>query len=241
VNGHRPAVDPLFRSAAEFYASRVTAVVLSGVLDDGAAGLAAVSAAGGATLVQAAKDALYPTMPAAAVEAVPGAFIGDTAELANRIIELTTISAGGPAPVLPLDPTDEVVRYLEVERGATDTPQPGQPNGFTCPECHGALWEATEAGVKSYRCRTGHEFSSESLVAIQSEHVERALWAALRALEEKASMLRRMSTRFDERSGAGRATRLTRQAERAVREATVLRGILHDLGAGEEPEAEQVR
>src|SRR5262249_21687654 len=126
VNGHRPAVDPLFRSAAEFYASRVTAIVLSGVLDDGAAGLAAVSAAGGATLVQAAKDALYPTMPAAAVEAVPGAFIGDTAELANRIIELTTISAGGPAPVLPPASPDEAVRYLAVQRGGRATPHPGR-------------------------------------------------------------------------------------------------------------------
>ena len=240
VNGHRPAVDPLFRSAADFYAGRVTGVVLSGVLDDGAAGLAAIGAAGGATLVQAAADALYPTMPAAAVEAVPGAFIGDTVELANRVIELTTVSAGVPAPAVPLDPTDEIVRYLEVERGATDAPQPGEPSGFTCPECHGALWEFGEGSIKSYRCRTGHEFSFESLVAIQSEHVERALWVALRALEEKAAMLRNMSTKSGGRGGAARARRLTGQAERAVREASVLRGVLNDLGSGEEREPEQV-
>jgi two-component system, chemotaxis family, protein-glutamate methylesterase/glutaminase len=239
VNGHRPAVDPTFRSAADLYGGRVTGVVLSGVLDDGAAGLGAITSAGGEALVQSPEDALYPTMPQAAMAVVPGAFVASAEDLAGRIVELTSVPSGGPPAAVGLDPADEVVRYLEVERGATEAPQIGEPSGFTCPDCHGGLWESDEGGVRIYRCRTGHEYSEESLAALQSEHVERALWAGLRALEEKAAMLRRMSVRLDVRGGRLSAARLAHKAESAVEQAVVLRNLLQDLDGSEELQQEQ--
>jgi two-component system, chemotaxis family, protein-glutamate methylesterase/glutaminase len=239
VNGHRPAVDPMFSAAAEVYGGRVTGVILSGVLDDGAAGLQAVAAAGGAALVQAPSDALYPTMPTAALEAVPVAYEGDTEMLAQRIVALTSVPPIGPAPSAPVPSDSDAVRLLEVERGATGSPQPGETTGLTCPECHGSLWEAVEGRVVKYRCRTGHEFTAESLAVQQSEHVERALWAALRALEEKATMFRRMSSRFERRGSHATSVRLARKAENAVHQAVVMRGLLETLDSGEEVLEEQ--
>jgi two-component system chemotaxis response regulator CheB len=229
-NGHRPAVDPMFRSAAETFGNRVVGVVLSGVLDDGAAGLVAVKSHGGATLVQSVDDALYPTMPAAALEAVGETdVVGDARELAAAIVELTHRPPSGPPPGPRADPAGEQGVYVEVLRSSDDQPREGRPSGYTCPECHGALWESHEGHTTRYRCRTGHEFSPETLFAEQHEHVERALWAALRALEEKAAMLRRMSTRAKERGHASAAARLERRANTIVEEAVTVRRLLRRI------------
>ena len=230
-HGHRPAVDPMFRSAAETFGNRVTGVVLSGVLDDGAAGLVAVKSHGGATLVQSMEDAMYPAMPAAALEAVGESevVVGDARALAEAIVELTRRPPTGPPPAPRPDPPAEEELYVEVDHSSSDRPREGRPSGYTCPECHGALWEAHEGGVTRYRCRTGHEFSPEALVAQQHEHVERALWAALRALEEKATMLRRMSVRARERSHASTALRLERKANAIVEEAVTVRTLLRGI------------
>lgn len=235
VNGHRPAVDPMFRSAAETFSGRVTGVILSGVLDDGAAGLYAVADRGGAALVQSTADALYPGMPSAALRVVTDAFVGRTEELAGRIVELTNTAPSAPAAATMAQlagPSPGVVDFIEVDRETTEAPQPGRTAGLTCPECHGSLWESDEGGVKKYRCRTGHEFTAESLMAAQSEDVERALWAALRALEEKAALYRRMSGRFEGRPAT--AVRFTRKSEAAVEQAVVLRALLRDIEPAED-------
>ena len=229
-HGHRPAVDPMFRSAAAAFGGRVIGVVLSGVLDDGAEGLIAVKGAGGATLVQTAADAMYPAMPAAAVEAVGEPdVVGTAGELAAAIVELTKKPPSGPIPVAPPDPTIEEETYIEVDRSASERPRKGRPSGYTCPECHGVLWETPEGLTMRYRCRTGHEFSPESLAIEQHAHAERALWAALRALEEKAAMLRRLSIRFRERDQRRTAVRLERKATAILDEAVTIRSILRDL------------
>lgn len=91
INGHRPAIDPLFHTAARSARSRLIGVILSGALDDGTGGMAAIQAAGGATIVQDPKDALYASMPASVLEAIavdhvlPAVAIGTTlGELAGR-------------------------------------------------------------------------------------------------------------------------------------------------------------
>jgi two-component system chemotaxis response regulator CheB len=229
-NGHRPAVDPMFRSAAETFGGRVAGVVLSGVLDDGAAGLVAIKNRGGTTLVQSAGDAMYPTMPAAALEAIGEPDVTGTArELAEAIAGLAGRPPNGPRPTAVPNLPVETEPLIEVERGASEQPQRGGPSGFTCPECHGALWETQEGNLARFRCRTGHEFSPESLVAEQSDHVERALWAALRALEEKAAMLRRMSVRFTSRDLPRVSARFERKANGVLEEALAIRALLRDV------------
>lgn len=230
-NGHRPAIDPMFRSAAEWFGGRVIGVILSGVLDDGAAGLSAVKNRGGATLVQSAADAMYPTMPAAALEAVGETdVVGTASELAAAIVELTRRPPSGPSLAVVADRPVAEEELLEVDRSSSEQPREGRPSGYTCPECHGALWETQEGRlVGRFRCRTGHEFSPESLVTQQHEHVERALWAALRALEEKAAMLRRLSIRARQRGNRRTAVRLARKANAILGEAVTVRGVLRTL------------
>ena len=195
-NGYRPAIDPMFRTAAATYGSRVVGVILSGVLDDGTAGLAAVKTHGGRALVQDPGDALYPMMPTSAIDAAEPDLVAPADELADLITSLTHERV--PAGMAPTDdPLLDDEQYIEIDRGASDRPQPGSPSGFVCPDCGGALWESEEAsGLLRFRCRTGHGYSIETLAAEQTDTVESALWAALRALEERAAMARRMESRF---------------------------------------------
>ena len=236
-NGPRPAIDPLFRSAARTFGSRAVGVILSGVLDDGAAGLAAVKAAGGRTVVQTPSDALYDGMPLAAIESGPPDYVVPVAEIAQLLVGLVTDAP--PDPANSSSNGDAVLEesLVAVDRGSTDQPQPGSPSGFTCPECNGALWQADEAGVERFRCRTGHQFSFETLLAEQSASVEAAMWSSLRALEERAAMLRRLAQRMTTRGNRHVAARYARSAEDTFQHAVTLREALHAFHAS--PEAEE--
>ena len=234
-NGYRPAIDPLFRSAARNYGPRVTGVVLSGVLDDGTAGLAVIKQAGGRTLVQDPAEALYPMMPSSAIEFVSPDHVLEAAALAEAITELTneTVHATARNSDDPL--LDEA--FLKIDRGSSERPQPGDPSGFTCPACGGGLWEADEGGIARFRCRTGHGFSPETLLAEQSHVVEAGLWSALRALEERAAMSRRMAARFRSRGRRLTAERFERQGNAAVEQAVAVRNALGEIAPHLVPDA----
>lgn len=228
-NGYRPAIDPLFRTAAATYGGRVVGVVLSGVLDDGTAGLAAVKLNGGRTLVQDPDDALYPMMPESAIAAVEPDVVLPMAEIGDAIVRFVHEKA--PATMAPAsDPLLDDEEFIEVDRGASDAPQAGNPSGFVCPDCGGALWETErEDGLWQFRCRTNHGYTVESLLAEQNGVVESALWAALRALEERGAMARRMATRLRTRGSRHSAGRFEAQADAAVQQAVVIRNALQNL------------
>jgi two-component system chemotaxis response regulator CheB len=206
-NGYRPAIDPMFRTAALTYGSRVVGVILSGVLDDGTAGLAAIKSHGGRALVQDPEEALYPMMPHSAIEAAEPDLVVMTREIAAELARLAIEPV--PATMLPAgDPLLNEEEFIEIDRAASDRPQAGSPSGFVCPDCGGALWETEDDnGLWLFRCRTGHGYSVETLLAGQTETVETALWAALRALEERAAMARRMAARFRKRGSRTSAGR----------------------------------
>jgi len=231
-NGHRPAIDPLFRSAAHCFDGRVIGVVLSGVLDDGTIGLAIVKEHGGRTLAQHPDDALYPGMPTSAIEAVSPDCVLPAAELGPAIAKFAAepfvpvAVAENPGPA-----EDQLLEdiFSRVDRGASDDPQPGDPSGYSCPECGGSLWQHEQAGEVSYCCRTGHAYSSEALVASQSNVVEAAMWSAVRALEERAAMARRMADKFRSRGRRVSAERFERQANGAIDQAVSIRRAIAEV------------
>jgi two-component system chemotaxis response regulator CheB len=179
-NGHRPAVDPLFRSASWSYGSRVVGVVLSGNLDCGTAGLMSVKARGGVAVAQEPGTAVAPDMPRSALERVALDYVVQPAELPGLLARLTAEEA--PANAAHGRAVDEL-----------EGTEPGARAELVCPLCHGVLTEAKVGEFRHFRCHVGHAFSLDSLLGEQSEDVERALWAAVRSLEEGAALSRRLT------------------------------------------------
>jgi two-component system, chemotaxis family, protein-glutamate methylesterase/glutaminase len=229
INGHRPAVDPLFKSVAATYGESGAGVVLSGVLDDGTAGLMAIKQAGGLTLAQDPAEALYEMMPRTAIEIVAPDHIGTAQELARVLSE----QAAPLPPDLPQTAPQPPQEHLaEVDRGSSDNPQPGTATGLTCPECNGGIWLDESQGIPRFACRTGHAFSIESFAAAQGQRVEAALWTALRTLEERAALYRRMAARQRESGNARMSERWAVRAESAVQHGFVLREVIEQFAGG---------
>lgn len=224
-NRHRPAIDPLFRSAAWMYGPRVAGVILSGTLDDGTAGLWAVKSCGGVTVVQDPVDAMYPGMPANALRSVQVDHCLPLEKLPALLIAL----AHEPAKSAQEYPVPENVKtetkFAMLGQDMKDMDKLGIPSTFTCPACHGSMWELKEGDLVRYRCHVGHAYSVDSLIADQSEVVEDALFAALRALEEKAGILRRIGSRYAGRQPLTKGDYEARAAQLDQR-ANVLRELL---------------
>lgn len=240
-NASRPAVDPLFRTAARAYGPRVLALVLSGNLDDGTAGLAYVKRWGGLAAAQDPDDALFGGMPRSAIAHVDVDRVLTLAEMPAFLEEAVRMNVH--------DDTDDDLRA----RGADDPDvtelaaalraeevREGAPSTFTCPECHGALWEVRDGEITRYRCRTGHAYNVETLFAHQGEAMEAALWTALTALEERAAMARRMVERMGDRGHPAIAARYAEQVAETEQRAELLRRALL-MGRGELAERRAVR
>ena len=183
-----------FRSAAWAYRTRVIGVLLSGNLDDGTAGLSAIKSCGGTTIIQDPDEALFPDMPSNALKNGIVDHRLTIKEIAELLIELATRPASDAPERMP----KRIATEIEFTKNYNDTEnmaELGTPTAFAFPSCHGALWELQDGNLTRYRCHTGHAFSPESLLAEQSDAVEEALYSALRALEEKATALRRLAAR----------------------------------------------
>jgi len=228
-SGHRPAIDPTLRSAARAHGPRVIGVVLSGSRDDGSSGLAAVAARGGYTVVQDPDDALHPSMPRAALARVTADHVLPATKIGPLLGELT---AGPLRPQPAAPPADEALLSAEVEV-ANLSPMPeamrSRPAGYGCPDCGGALFEITGEAQPRFRCRVGHAWSPESLLATHSEKLQEALWQGLRALEEKAALATRMAHSAESRRSR-LGERYHRMAADNSRAAEILRGLIAGIG-----------
>jgi two-component system chemotaxis response regulator CheB len=179
-NGHRPAVDVLFRTAAASYGPRVVGIVLTGHLDCGTAGLLSIKTRGGISVAQDPREAVAPSMPRSAIEHAAVDHVATLREIPGLLAELVKQPAGTwPAPLPPA--------IARIEGGEL-----GTAAEIVCPACQGKLTVGQVNDFNVFRCHVGHSFSLSSLAAEQAEHVERALWAAVRALEEGASLSRRL-------------------------------------------------
>ncbi len=213
-NGHRPAINALFRSAALAYGPRAVSIVMSGVLDDGVLGSAAIKSRGGVTIAQKPSDALFPAMPANAIAAgaidhqVPAAEMGTViTSLANRSFQEHEME---PDASMELEN-----RIAKAARFATDfdAEKLGPPSGYICPDCNGSL---AVVGEGNYRCRVGHAWTPDALLRARDEEVERALWIALRSLQEKAKLSRRLADKATAGLIADRYIDLASEAEHAI-------------------------
>lgn len=214
INRHRPAIDALFASAARWAGTGVTAVVLSGMLDDGAVGSVLVSRAGGRVLVQDPAEALFPSMPRAALAAVPGAGSFRACDLGAAARPVPSASvAGKEAHVLePFHDSDDVGHLAPDETRLTR---------LACPDCGGGLAEVDLGDITYFRCHVGHQFSPQVLEAAQRETAESKLWAATAALEEHAVLARHL-----ERRAADPPEDYGQVAERSASAAEALRRFL---------------
>jgi two-component system chemotaxis response regulator CheB len=237
-NGHRPAVDVLFRSAAASAGGRVIGVVLSGTRDDGTAGLAMIKQNGGMAIVQDPADAMYGGMPASALEHVVVDEVVPIQRLATAIAEMVGRSPP-PSPSGPHEPVgaSSDPGHNPSQSGgapharahgaaASDDPKQRGPLSTVCPECGGVLEERSDVGMMQWECRVGHRYSPQSLIDAQADGVETALWAAVRALEDRMSLLNRMARRAEGQGQSRSARSFRSRAENAGSQARLVREAL---------------
>jgi len=246
-NHTRPAIDPLFRSAALTRGPRVVGALLTGRLDDGVVGLQAIKECGGLAVVQDPASAEEPSMPANALRSVVVDRVAPLGTLAAVLAELVTASrrqhaeaaasseapAAASKPVLPVSPAGapaspripvHLAREHAIALGDGDIvgelDSLGRPSKYSCPDCGGSLWQVDAPGPTRFRCHTGHGYSMKSLLAAQTVRVEQALWEAVRALQEKVMMLRQgaeLERRAGDAEGADESERRAGQYEEQAR------------------------
>lgn len=228
-NRHRPAVDPLFRTAALAYGPRVIGVVLTGALDDGTAGLYAIKQRGGVAIVQDPRDAMIASMPESALEYVAVDYCVPLHELApllaRTVHERAPSSAAFPA-------SRELVyesHIAELDENAMENDQEiGTLAALTCPECGGPLWELHDGRLLRFRCRSGHAYSGESAFAAKSEALDEALWEAYNSLRESGIMARRLAAEARERGHQAVAARFERRASEQLRRAEAILSVVSE-------------
>ena len=227
-NGHRPAINATFRSAAIACGGAVTGVLLSGVLDDGVAGLLAIAGQGGRTVVQDPSDALYHGMPENALRALTPDHVGPAADLGPVLAKMTSEVADNSDDAAPdvLRWENEIASAGRTQQGAETV---GTPSEFACPDCQGVLAEI-EGDAMRYRCRVGHAWTAEALLAAQGSALERALWTALRTLEEKTALSTRMAQEARQRGSHRVAERYDQMARETYEAAAVLRRQVMERG-----------
>ena len=226
-NRFRPAIDPLFRSAAQIYGPNVIGVILTGNLDDGTAGLWAVKQLGGVAIVQDPEDALFPAMPENALQSVRVDHVVPLSDIAPLLRRLTSVPA--PAEVTSVPETVEVEVKIAKEQDALDAgiERIAKPSRYSCPECHGVLLEINEGGPLRFRCHTGHAYSVESLLSAIHDGVEETLWESVRASHEAERLMQEMARHLESAGHAdAQAKELTEGAREMRRRSDVIREML---------------
>lgn len=228
-NRFRPAVDPLFRSAAYAYGPRVIGIILSGALDDGTAGLWAVKAFGGVAVVQDPEDAEVPSMPANALQAVAVDYKMPIAGMAALILKLIEDEVPEKPQVSEMD---QKRTEIEIDIAMEDVSlkqnvlEFGSLTPYTCPECHGVLASLIEGDRMRFRCHTGHAFSADSLMAAISQSIEETLWSAIRNVRESVMLLNHMGDHFAAVNQPKLAAMYFKKAKEAEHRAKIVRSTV---------------
>jgi two-component system chemotaxis response regulator CheB len=240
-NGNRPAADPMFRSAALAFGPRVIGVVLTGNLDDGTSGLAAVKRAGGIAVAQDPDDALFPSMPKSAIDHVDVDKIVPVSELGATLAALTTVPPpAGERSDMSDDAKEAELSSVNLDAIEQYDEQPGHVSAYSCPDCGGVLRELHDGQFIRFRCRVGHAWTANALLETQAGHMDEALWTALRSLEENVALARQIAGRHRQRGHLKLAARFEAQAQTIEAKASVIREALVEESAVRLPEDKPV-
>lgn len=226
-NFARPAIDPLFRSAAATFGARVIGVVLSGALNDGTAGLRAIKRCGGVAVIQDPDDATVPDMPESAQRHVDVDYTVAVAEMAGLLTSLAAEPAG-ETPEIPMDIKMEAAIAARELTGMASAEKLGTLSPFSCPECHGTLWEVADDRVLRYRCHTGHAFSAEAMLSAHTDEIEKKLWGLFRSHRERAALASRMAKEAHKQNRNAAATSLLERAREYEADAELVQRLLHE-------------
>jgi two-component system, chemotaxis family, protein-glutamate methylesterase/glutaminase len=219
-NLHRPSINVLFRSAARTYGPNVIGIVLTGSLDDGSAGLFTIKSKGGLAIVQDPKDAPVPDMPKNALRAVKADFCMPVSKIGPLVVKLVKSRPqtskrknGPPAAVMK----------------TTSKSKSGSQPSIVCPECHGPLTQERNGELVEYGCMVGHRFTLDTLTDAHAEALERAMWIAVRSLEERVAIHQSLASRYKDQNQLDRMGVIMETAEQARRDAELLREIAEHL------------
>lgn len=191
-NRWRPSIDVLFRSAAAAYDGCTIAIILSGMLDDGTAGMSAIKRCGGSCIVQDPNEAEYPDMPLSVLKEIDVDYCIPLSQIGTIISDIITTKEVGNR-IIPADIIKEVQLCEEGAGTINELAELGQNSVFSCPDCGGVLFELKNDKITRYRCHTGHSYSVNDLLLKQNKNLESSLWVALRSLEERKKLLSQIS------------------------------------------------
>jgi two-component system, chemotaxis family, protein-glutamate methylesterase/glutaminase len=195
-NRYRPSIDTLFRSAAATHGPNVIGIILTGMLEDGASGMLAIRRAGGVCIIQDPNEAQYPDMPQAVLNQLKPDFSVPVSEMGQTLSTvLRATSRRKTSSVIPADIIKEAEIAERVQINIDALKEIGENSLFSCPDCGGGLWEKKANGHSHYRCHVGHAFTSEGLLNGMETSTESALWTALRILEERKNLLRKIGAK----------------------------------------------
>jgi two-component system, chemotaxis family, protein-glutamate methylesterase/glutaminase len=231
-NHFRPAVDPLFRSAALAFGPRVIGVVLTGALNDGESGLVAIKRHGGLAVVKDPETAAFPSMPRAAMTYVDADACLPTLELSGKIAALTRTEAPMAEPPHDTSDLEREVSIAGLDPSVIDQDlEQSALVAMTCPECHGPLWEIADGGPIRYRCRVGHGYTAEAIDTSLARESEDALWTAVNTLEESAKLYERLAAQVTAAEDRQSERRYTQAARTSHKRAGAVRKMLQDSQA----------
>jgi two-component system chemotaxis response regulator CheB len=195
-------------------------------LDDGTAGLIAIKIRGGIAIVQDPADAFSAEMPRNAMRYLEVDHVAPAREIPKILDRMTRRPPPETEPPVPVEMADETrIGEFDLEEIENEN-RPGTNSPFACPDCHGVLWEIQEGRLVRYRCRVGHAYSPETLLGAGDEAIEDALWEALRALEERVALRKRLASQARDRNLGSLADHFEKQVPDAVRHAQALRDML---------------
>jgi two-component system, chemotaxis family, protein-glutamate methylesterase/glutaminase len=230
-NRWRPSINNLFRSAAANYNSRVIGIILTGMLDDGTAGMSTIKRSGGIAIVQNPNEADYPDMPISVLENMDVDYVESLSNMGALLSEI--IDNTNPEPVeVPQDIIQETDMDKKVSTRVDDLTV-FQKSEFNCPDCGGGLWITQKERPTHFRCHVGHSFTERELMIRQAEVMENTFWAALRLMEERRALLMRLSTRDQER---GYSSTAKLHLEKAKDLDTHIENLKHILFATGDPD-----